>query len=347
MSIMDRSHRLASIILVGLQALVTAGAQVVVPDHVGRWDYSYYTERAPGGYRSEANYGLTTEQLRGFKDRINRVVAVLAANPIVAPPIGFEPTVQGSVWTNAYAYHYDPRFLADKVPQAEIIVRFCPFYRNKKTGAIEKGCIEVSHLDVLVNDLRATAGSFENLAVKHNGPRDDPAMQEPYLIFQEPKILRVIMPGVIVYEQGTVVIADPKVPVWIPLTVGEYYDMALPWHEKQAAIDGHTMVLDWVKRDKAAFTDDELRATAYVGAQTERAMTLVTSRPTDRRWCRLNPAYLRKDLPREAVQLLVLRTMPEVFLMDTYPTYENTDTEHHFRYAKQLNYARLFELLER
>jgi hypothetical protein len=314
---------------------------------VGTFDYTYYTEPKAGGYRSESNYGLTSTQLKAFKERITAIVGCLRANPAVQPPVGFEPTVQGSVWTDAYAYHYDPAFLAKKVPQAEIIVRFCPFYRNKRTGAIEKGCIEVSHLDVLVNNLRATAGSFENMAVSGKGAKDDPSLVEPYLIFQEPIALQTIAPGVTVYENGTVVIADPRVPVWVPLTVGEYFDLALPWHEKQAEIDGHTMVLDWVKRDKAAFTSAELRDTAYAGAQTETSMTLVTARTTEKRWCRLNPAYLRKDLPREAVQLIVVRTMPEAFVMETYPTYENTDSGHHFRYTKQLDWGCLARLLER
>lgn len=40
-------------------------------------------------------------------------------------------------------------------------------------------------------------------------------------------------------------------------------------------------------------------------------------------------------------------TMPEAFIMDTYPTYENTDSGHHFRFTKHLDFAKLFHLLER
>jgi hypothetical protein len=314
--------------------------------HPGVWTYTYYTESTAGGYRSETNYSLSPAQLAAFKKKIDAVVDVLHQNPTVQPPIGFEPTVRGSVWTDAYAYHYNPALLKDKIAQAEIVLQFCPYFNVKKSGRIEKGCIEVSHLDVLINDMWSTMNGVENLSAEDYHPTTDNAKKEKYSVFQMPKIFKVLAPGVTLYENGNIVIARPDTPYWLPLTVREYFDLAIPYWEKSAKKDGNTAVLDYVKKDLAAFSEEELSKPAYVGGQTEVSMTLVTSRPTATQWMRPNPAYFDKKLPRNAVQLITIRTMIEPFVMEKPEPSDTRDGPYHFWYTKAMDFTAFAKLLD-
>lgn len=316
------------------------------PDHQGKWSYTFYTEKA-GGYRSESNYSLSPADLAAFKKKIDAIAEVLHQNPKVQPPVGFEPTVQGAVWTEAFDHHYNPKLLKDKIPQAEIVLRFCPYLRDKKTGAITKNCIEVSHLDVRVNDIFATINGVENFSVEDYHTTTDNAKKEQNCVFQSPKIFKQIAPGVTLYENGFVVISDPDTPYWLPMTVEEYFDLAIPWWEKAAKKDGNTAVLDYVKKDYAAFSPEERKMTAYVGGQTEVSMTLVTTRPTESQWMRPNPTYFDRSLPRSAVQLIVVWTIIEPFVMDRPDPSETSDGPYHFAYTKAMDFTQFKKLLDR
>ncbi|MBS1562021.1 MAG: hypothetical protein JSS89_10475 [Bacteroidetes bacterium] len=308
-------------------------------DHVGTWDYQYYTEKAAGGYRSESNYSLSATQLASFKHKLEAIVECLHQNPTVRPPVGFEPTVRASVWTDAYAYHYNPALLKDKIPQGEIVLQFCPFYHVAKKGTIEKGCIEVSHLDVKVNDLFST---IDRATYDRMSPDQINATA-----VQMPVVYKTFAPGVTLYENGTIVVADPKRPYLVPITVREYYNMAIPYWEVQAAKDGNSAVLDYVKKDLAAFTAEELDMPAYVGAHTETSMILVTSRPTKQRWMRLDPNYFDRSRPRESVQLITIYTMIDAFV-DAAPTpSEATDSGYHWHFARVMDWALFGRLLDK
>lgn len=314
--------------------------------HRGVWSYTYYTESKAGGYRSETNYSLSQKELADFKKKIDAVVDVLHQNPTVQPPIGFEPTIQGSVWTDAYAYHYNPALLKDKIAQAEIVMRFCPYFNVKKSGKIEKGCIEVSHLDVLLNDMMSTMNGVEYLSTEDYNTTTDNAKKEKYSVFQMPKIFKVLAPGVTLYENGNIVIARTDTPYWLPLTVREYFDLAIPYWEKSAKREGNTAVLDYVKKDLAAFSEEDLSKPAYVGGHTDVSMTLVTSRPTETQWMRPNPAYFNRKLPRNAVQLITIRTMIEPFVMEKPAPSDTRDGPYHFWYTKAMDFTQFVKLLD-
>lgn len=316
-------------------------------DQRGEWSYQYYTEQGVGGYRSELNYSLSKEQLASFKKKIQQIVDCLRNNPTVNPPMGFEPTVQGSVWADANAYHHNPVLMKDKIAEAEIILQFCPLYKNTKTGKVSKGCIEVSHLDVLVNNVMSAMWNFEYLSTEDYQKTADNTRKEKYLLVQQPTIIKTIAPGIVVYDNGSIVISDPDVPLFVPITVKDYFDLAIPYWEKQAKADGNDMVLDYVKKDKAAFTAEELKMPAYFGPQTNSSMILVTSRPTEKAWMKINPAYFDKSLPRSAVQLIVIRTMVEAFVSPKPPEGEVPDSRFHYLYTKAMDVQCLAKLLDR
>lgn len=340
--------KITCVLVVGMVAIATSNAQYkYATDQPGKWTYEYYTEKGVGGYRSELNYGLSKEQLASFKNKIQQIVDCLRNNPTVNPPMGFEPTVQGSVWSDADAYHHNAALMKDKIAQAEIVVRFCPLSKNLKTGAITKGCIEVSHLDVLVNNMMSAVWNFEYLSTEDYQKTADNTRKEKYLLVQQPTIIKTIAPGIVVYDNGSIVISDPDVPLFVPITVKDYFDLAIPYWEKQAKADGNDMVLDYVKKDKAAFTAEELNMPAYFGPQTNSSMILVTSRPTEKKWMKINPAYFDKSLPRSAVQLIVIRTMIEAYVDPKPPEGEVPDSRFHYLYTKAMDVQCLAKLLDR
>jgi hypothetical protein len=314
-------------------------------DTPGKWDYHYYTESGKGGYRSELNYSLTPAELAKFKQKIDAVVEFLHQDPVTKNPIGFEPTVQGSVWTNAYEVNYNPALLKDKIPQAEIVLQFCPYYKNAKTGKISKGCIEVSHFDVLLNNMKSSTTTYQNYSGDGYNKDINKASKDLNLIFQSPNILKKIAPGVTAYDNGIVVIADPDKPYWIPVTVGEYFDLELKYWELSSIKEGNTFVLDYVKKDFAAFSPEDLNKIAYVGCPNDQCLTLVTTTVSEKMWMRFNPDYFDKSLPRSAVQLITVRTLPEAFVKEE-GEYENTDYAKHFKFSKQLDFGKMSQLLD-
>lgn len=323
-------------LLAGCSIIMQAQNSVNATDQPGKWDYQYYTESSKGGYRSETNYELTPDQLSAFKKKISEVAEYLHQNPVAKNPVGFEPTVRGSVFTEMYEYKKNPARWKLLPPEAEIILQFCPLYKNLKTGLVSKGCIEVSHLDVLLNNLKSTAGGY-NTYTKGN---------ESFIVFESLVPYKTFGPGVTAYTNGTVILSNPDKPYWIPLTIREYFALELNFYEEQAVKDGNTFVLDYVKKDYAAFTPQELDMTAYVGAQTNSSMILATSRPTDRTWMKLNPDYFDKSLPRSAVQLITIHTLQDALLPGQPQAYENTDYGFHFQYTRQLDFKDMSRLLD-
>ncbi len=315
---------------------VHAQNSVYATEQPGRWDYQYYTESGKGGYRSESNYELTPTQLSAFKKKIDDIAEYLHQYPLSKNPVGFEPTVRGCIWTEMYEYKKHPALWKQLPPEAEIILQFCPFYRNKNTGKVSKGCIEVSHLDVLLNNLKSTAGSFNTYK----------SGNESVFVFESPTAYQTYAPGVTAYTNGTIILSNPNKPYWTQLTIREYFALELKYQEEQAIKDENSLVLEYVKKDYAAFTQQELDMPAYVGAQTNSSLILVTSHPTDRKWMKLNPDYFDKTLPRTAVQLMTIRTLQDAILLQQPQNYENTDYGFHFRYAKQLDFKDMSKLLD-
>lgn len=321
---------------IGMYGLCMAQNNVPAIDQAGKWDYQYYTESGKGGYRAEANYELTSVQLAAFKKKIGDVVEFLHQNPLTKEPIGFEPTIKGSIWTDMYEFRKNPGLWKQLPPQGEIILQFCPLYKNTSTAKVHKNCIEVSHLDVLLNDLNSTTGGF-NTYKKGNAT---------IRIFESLVACKTYAPGVVAYKNGTIIISNPDKPCWIPLTIREYFELELNYWKEQAIKDGNTYALDFAKRDYAAFTTEELDMPAYVGAQTNYSMILATTHPTDRQWMRLNPDYFDKTLPRNAVQLITIHTLQDALIQEFTPTLDNSDYGYHFRFAKQVDFKDMSRLLD-
>lgn len=316
--------------------LLMAQNSVPATEQPGGWNYEYYTESGKGGYRAEANYELTPAELSAFKKKISDVAEFLHQHPLTKEPIGFQPTIKGSIWSDMYEYKKHPELWKQLPPEGEIILQFCPFYRNKNSGKVYENCIEVSHLDVLLNDLNATTGGFNTYKKG----------KESIRVFESQVPYKTYAPGVVAYKNGTIVISNPSKSYWIPLTIREYFELELGYWEEQAIKDGNTYALDFAKRDYAAFTPEELNMPAYVGAQTNTSMILATTHPTDRQWMRINPDYFDKTLPRNALQLITIHTLQDAVIQELAPPTDNTDYGYHFRYTRLLNLTEMAKLLD-
>jgi hypothetical protein len=308
------------------------------PDHPGVWSYKFYTE-AKGGYRSELSYSLSPDELARFKQKISDVAETLHQNPVVKNPIGFEPTVQGNFWTDVFPIHYDVRVLANQIPQAEIVIRFCPFYSDKE-GNPEKACMEVEHCDIMLNNPRhSVTGRETNGNSFDPSPGDIPTTFNE--VFQAPPKIKELAEGVTVYSNGVIVVADPKRPYWIPVTCGEYFNIRLNDLERRINDPGAKEIRDMILKEKEQFTPDQLNQPAYNGYN---PISLIGWEKNDRPYMRFNPEYFDKSLPREAVQLITIHALADAYYGEC--LYENFDYVSFYKFTKELDGESLRALLD-
>ena len=320
-----------------------------VPDAPGKWTYTHLNE-SKGGYRSDANYVLSPTELAAFKKKITQVVTTLQQNPVTANPIGFEPTVTSAIFANMFSYNYDVNRLAGKIPQAEIVIRFCILYRETATGKSSKDCMEVEHCDVWLNSMDRTMSSsgYHTYIPTLNPKPIDEAFGLMNEVFQAPEVVATPAEGVTLYANGRLVLARTDRPIWIPVTAGEYFDLQIRYWTLTSARDGNSIFLDMLKKEKATFSEADLKKPAYNG---ENPASLITVTPNKRPYMRFNPAYFDKQLPRSHVQLITVALNIDLLDKNFDPNYYRRgehymDILRYYEYSKALDPLQLKALLD-
>lgn len=275
------------------------------PDAIGKWSYVYLNE-SKGSYRSDANYVLSPAELQTFKNKINAVVETLHQNPVTVAPVGFEASITAGIFANMYLYKYNVSNLAGKIPQAEIILRFCPLHREIATGRIIKDCMEVEHCDVWLNCIDRTATLYGGNPEEHLDKRSaiDEAAAKMNAVFQAPEPFKQLANGVTLYTNAVMVFAKPDRPYWLPVTAGEYFDLKIKYWTLQSEKEGNRLFLDMLLQEKENFSAADLQKPAYNG---ENPASLITVIPNNRPYMRFNQNYFDKQLPRTAVQLITVK----------------------------------------
>lgn len=319
------------------------------PEAPGTWNYTYLNE-AKGGYRSDANYVLSATELAAFKKKINQVVETLRQNPVTANPIGYEPTVTAGIYANMFLYKYNPANIAGRIPQSEIVLRFCILYQEIATGKLSKDCMEVEHCDVWLNCIDRTVNSSGYHSYEAFGPKKpiDEAFGKMNEVFQAPELFQTLAEGVNLYANGVIVAARKDRPYWIPVTAGEYFDLQIRYWTLKSAEEGNTYFLDMLKKEKESFSEANLKLPAYNG---ENPASLITVIPNNRPYMRFNPNYFDKKIPRTALQLLTVRINSDLLVKGFNPKHylngeHYMDILRYYEFSKAIDAGKLEDLLD-
>ncbi len=309
-------------------------AQEFLVDTPGKWDYSF-TKEKKGGYRSEANYSMTASETKIFRQKINNIVEFLHQSSVLSSPKGFTASVKSCVYSNVYKINYDLSKLNKALIQSEIVVRFCPIFKNK-AGKIITESDEVSHCDFMLNNPYTTTYTYQNYEGDGYNKGINSAAKELNELFIKPGIIRDFGNGITAYNDGVVIIAQTKKPYWIPVTVGELFDLQIKLWEQISKKEGNTAVLDVIKQEKSKYTPEELKLPAYSAND---KISKITDKKNDMAYMRFNPDYFDKSLPRTDIQLITIKTITDVYQGGC--TGKSIDVVRHCEFIRKLDLKKL------
>ena len=315
-------------------------AQTAPETAPGQWDFSFLKE-AKGGFHSEENYSLTPAELTEFKQKMTDIAEAIHQNPVMKNPVGYSPTVIAYLFADMYKYDYKTEPLKDKRPIGEMEFKFCPLHADK-TGKVFKNCIEVSKAILDINSPWALCPSFNNYKLTGTKAELYDLYTNPYLVFTVLPPIKKFDNGIILYDDGTLVIPHNKRPYFTPVTVKEMFEMIIPFWEEDAKKQGNTIFIDMVKQEYAAVPKDKLNLPAYMS---QNPFSQVGWEPSDRPYYRFNPDYFDKTLPRTAIQLITIKVDWDLYVRGI-PAELGMDVKRHREWLKQLDLEKLRSFIE-
>lgn len=113
--------------------------------------------------------------------------------------------------------------------------------------------MEVSSCDISSNCPKFTAESYINFKGDGYHAEISAAALRLNRIFIKPMDVKQLADGVTAYSSGIIIIAGTKHPYWIPVTVGELFELQLNYYELQYKFnkqEGDLYVLDEIKQEK-------------------------------------------------------------------------------------------------
>lgn len=304
----------------------------------GKWSYSHKINGEIEYYK------LTADELSKLKQKIETVVETLHQNPILKNPVGFEPSVNSKIWLG-YSQAFPIPSLADEMVKSRIIIQFCPYVLDE-SGNIKKDCMEVSSCEVSLNCAKFTTESY--LKYPPDGYHDDvfKAAQNLEKIFVKPWVVKELAEGITAYGSNIIVIANTKRPYWIPVTVGELFDLLLNYYKLTSKYDKFMVsVLEAMTEEKAVYSPEELNLPAYVTSSNISLITIKKSNsPYMSPYMRFNPDYFDKSQPRTNIQLITLYTLTEAYTEKC--KYKDVAHQRHYEFVKSLDVNALQVLIE-
>jgi len=306
-----------------------------LPDQPGKWSYHHKL------YGPIEDYKLSTDEISSFKHKIDTIIETLHQNPVLNNPVGFEPSVNVRIIDENVGFVHAP--LTKLIVGARIAIQFCPYFKDE-SGNIKKHCIEVSSCEISSNCPKFTAESY--IHFKGGGYHEElsDAALKLNRIFLKPSIVKELAEGVTAYSNDKIIIAGTQRPYWIPVTIGELFDLQLNYYELDYKLnkdEGNLYVIDAIKKEKAAYSPEELNLPAY---RDNSNISSITADASGNQYMQFNPHYFDKSLPRTNIQILTVHTLTEAFTDNC----EYTDLAHirHFEFVKQFDFNALKSLLD-
>lgn len=306
-----------------------------LPDQPGKWSYHHKL------YGVIEDYKLTPYEISRYKQKIDTIIETLHQNPVLKNPVGFEPSVNVRILDENTGFISTP--LPKVIVGARIAIQFCPYFLDE-SGNIKKHCMEVTSCDISFNCPKYTAESYIHFTGDGYHEELSAAALKLNRIFLKPMVVKELAEGVTAYSNGKIIIADSERPYWIPVTIGELFELELNYYEldyKFNKKEGILAVIEYIKNEKAAYSPEELYCPAY---RDNSNISSITANSDGDQYMQFNPEYFDKSIPRTYVQLLTVHTLTEAFTDNC----EYKDVAHirHCEFVKQFDANALKALLD-
>ena len=288
----------AALIAILFQLHLTAAAQdenVVMPDKKGTWSYNFRND----GYEKE--FKMTAAESTLFKQKLFSISETLHLTPVLAKPLGFDPNIYSRVFHPFnYAWHKQYFGIA-----GELNIEFCTWFKYQ--GKEVKQTIEPPACALMLNDTHSTVGP-EYLSYRSDGYNEELNRTALALsdFFSKPRKVKDLAPGVTLYDNDIIIVANEIKPYWIPVSLKEYYGLTLRYYELLMLNDpGNKIVYDIFKKEQDALSEEQLKGPAYRNGDPN-IMSEISQVPNELPIMKFNPDYFNRKLPRTDVQLITL-----------------------------------------
>lgn len=264
-----------------------------LPDKPGAYTFQFLESDSKEAARQ---LGMTPTEAAAFKPRLERLAEVFHKNPVVRDPKGIDVRVTARIF---HPYYWGQR-PHDHCYVGEVRV-FLEYWFEWK-GQVFKQTIEPPQFTAYVNDAEVL---WRGGPYSQAGDKEDKAVDEAAARLREllvPVKVRELGPGVVLYR-NRIVVSDPKVPLYLPVNVGEVFSRQLAYWRLMAKKDPYQKVLlDMVEQEHAKLKPGEKEMPAYHAING----AYVSSQDNGEQVMRLNPAYFDRTLPRTAVRLITI-----------------------------------------
>lgn len=262
-----------------------------------------YLGDKPGTFEilSRTDYSLyqsfTKAEMTANLERIKELVSNVRQDPVLTDIKGF--------MGRARIYDISKKLSCTYGIPARVSFEFSDYLYSK--GKITYNSIEPPEWTILLN----------NISGYWNGFNTEKCM------FTTPFNKKTIAPGVDVYDNFTFVIYDPsRPPYWLPVTVEEAFAVAREDAKKEKDEIAAKYMNDFVEKEWAAISPANLKNQAYFGGGITRvsdASGFGDQKNLFPPIVKVNPDYWNKNLPKSAIQLIVLTmSMDKKYMQSEY-----------------------------
>ena len=274
-----------------------------LPDKPGKWSFKCNKP------------GQTPAELEFSKNQANVAEWFHQNVPILNNPVGFDlSAVSYGIWDDNYK-----RNAANYGMRSEIVFEFQLFLADLARGG--KWVVEPPSYSFYINNTEAghvtnpnykyfSDSEYDPAGVKNFSPVQEKAINDAveklngiFAVFPHTK---EIAPGVDLYNESAdgyffhlIVFNPERPPYWLPVTVKELADIYLEYYTQ---IEDEFM-LQYLKKEIAGFSEEELIAPAYSGHDTNIVLK-ANGKNEGLQLMRFNPGYWDKSLPPSAIQLM-------------------------------------------
>ena len=281
-----------------------------------------YLGDRPGTFEilSRTNYSIyqkfTPAEMAANMERIKELVSIVRQDPVLADVKGF--------MGRARIYDISGTSKCSYGVPARVSFEFSDYLYSK--GKISYNTIEPPEWTILLNKISGYWNGFNT----------------EKCMFTIPFNKKTIAPGVDVYDNFTFVIYDPaRPPYWVSVTVEEAFALAREEAKKEKDEISAKYLNEFVEKEWAAISPANLKNQAYFGGGITRVSDSPGFEGQDNLFppiVKVNPEYWNKNLPKSAIQFIVLTmSMDKKYMQSEY----ESCVKHQY-YGETCNLRRFF-----